>query len=242
MSLVSHGQGAMVRDLLHALAAQADPRVAHVVLTHNIEEAAVDAPAGGWPFEFTELHNARALGFGANHNQAFTRCATPWFCVLNPDIALPDATIWQKLLQAGAGREDVGLAYPRLRNPDGSAQENEREAVTPLALLRRHLLRAGQRRTDWASAALWLVRSTAWRAIGGFDERYFMYCEDTDFCLRLRLAGWRLVAADAHAVHAGSYHSRRSLKALTWHVSSLLRLWTQPPLRLYLAGLAKARQ
>jgi len=61
--------------------------------------------------------------------------------------------------------------------------------------------------------------------MGGFDERYFMYCEDVDLCLRLRLAGLRLVRAPVSVVHAGRGASRRSAVHLAWHVRSLLRLW-----------------
>src|SRR5690606_25635976 len=117
---------------------------------------------------------------------------------------------------------------------DGSRQENEREAVTPAALLRRHLLGRATARVDWVSGAFWVVPAGAWRAIGGFDEGYFMYCEDTDFCLRLQLAGWRLAPAAAQAVHPAARASRRLGAPFAWHIRSLLRLWTRPVLWRYL--------
>ena len=212
-----------------------DGLIGEVVLTHNLPAEAVPAPAGGWPFRFIEVFNSAPAGFGANHNHAFARSSSEFFCVLNPDIELNDPAIWEQLVERG--REPrVGCAYPILLNPDGSRQDNEREAVSPLALLRRHLLKRAQCRVDWVSAAFWLVRASAWREVGGFDERYFMYCEDTDFCLRLQMAGWKLAKVQATAVHDASWSSRQIGAHLLWHLRSMMRLWTQPTLRRYLSG------
>lgn len=214
----------MVVNLLKQLAGQANA-IGHVVITHNLPEQPVEAPEGGWPFVLTEIANTAPAGFGVNHNRAFDRCTSALFCILNPDISLVDAAVWPGLL-ACVREEGVGCAYPALYNEDGSRQENERELVTPAALVRRHLGAGRQRRTDWASAAFWLVPAATWRQLGGFDERYFMYCEDVDFCLRLQLAGLRLARCDATAVHKASWGSRRMGSHLAWHLRSMLRLWT----------------
>lgn len=205
----------------------------HVVLTHNLPADPVAVPATGWPFAFSEVFNPVAKGFGANHNAAFLRCRTDYFCILNPDVELCDPHVWPKLVECVV-QPGVGFAYPVLFNGDGTRQENERELLTPAALLRRHLLKAPQRRVDWVSAAFWLVPTAAWRDVDGFDERYHMYCEDVDFCLRLRLAGWRLERADTAAVHKAGWASRRPGLHLVWHVRSIFRLWGTPHFRRYL--------
>lgn len=233
MSIVSHGHGLLVRRLLAQVAATGARQVARVVLTHNQPDALVPVPPDGWPFELIERFNPVPAGFGANHNRAFGDCATTYFCVLNPDIELLDADIWNQLV-CGAQTPKAGCAYPVLLNPDHSRQDSERAAITPLALLRRHLLRQSEARTDWVSAAFWLVPARVYRQLGGFDERYFMYCEDTDFCLRLQLAGWTLVPVAARAVHPASRSSRRAWRPLGWHLRSLWRLWTGPVLPGYL--------
>jgi N-acetylglucosaminyl-diphospho-decaprenol L-rhamnosyltransferase len=232
VSIVSHGHGQLVEGLLGQLAATGAAEIEQVIVTHNLPAAPI--PRSDWPFALAETFNPQPLGFGANHNRAFAQCATEFFCVLNPDITLPEPAIWQSLLRQ-VRQPGVGCAYPRLQEPDGRPQQNEREAVTPMSLLRRHLFKAAPRRTDWASGAFWVVPTAAWRQLGGFDERYFMYCEDTDFCLRLQLAGWRLARADAFASHGAAWASRRPGRAMGWHVRSLLRLWTSPVLWRYLA-------
>ena len=232
VSVVSHGHDAVLPGLLAQLARNGAGVVGHVIVTHNLPAVPV-RPDPAWPFELSEVFNAAPLGFGANHNRAFGQCSTGQFAILNPDIEAMDAGLWSAL--AGAAQQPgVGCAYPRLLNPDGSVQ-NEREAVTPVALLRRHVLKAPQRRTDWVSGALWVVPAAVWRALGGFDERYFMYCEDTDFCLRLQLAGWQLARVEPTARHAAAWASRTPGRAMVWHLRSLLRLWTRPVLWRYLA-------
>jgi N-acetylglucosaminyl-diphospho-decaprenol L-rhamnosyltransferase len=236
VSIVSHGQGEMVERLLHRLCECHDGWVAHCIVTHNLPAAAIAAPAHGWPFRFTELSNSEPAGFGANHNRAFNHCTSEFFCVLNPDIELPGPELWSALVRQ-AETPGTGLAYPVLLNPDGTRQDNERETATPAALLARHLLKRPRRRLDWVSAAFWLVRSEAYRQLGGFDEKFYMYCEDVDFCLRLRLANWQLRRADVNAVHHAVRGSRRPGRHLAWHVQSLVRLWTGPVLRRYRAAL-----
>ncbi len=238
---MSHGQRNLVASLLGEIAAQRDPLVREVIVTHNLPDAPLAAPAQGWPFAFTEIFNATPSGFAANHNRAFAACRMPLFCVVNPDVELPDPAIWRRLAAAARGPR-VGCAYPRLLNGDGSPQDHEREAVTPFALWRRHVLKRPERRCDWVSGAFWLVPAEAWRAAGGLDERFHMYCEDADFCLRLQLAGFTLAPADAVARHCAQRASRRPGLRMLWHAASLVRLWTHPPLWRFLGTLPKARQ
>ena len=235
MSIVSHDHTDMVQALLRELCNGHGGWIEHVIVTHNIAEPPLQAPAEGWPFRFTELFNNRPAGFGANHNSAFEHCFSEFFCVLNPDVELAGPELWRTLV-AAACEPGIGLAYPVLLNPDGSRQDNEREAVTPIALLRRRLLKQPQRDIDWVSAAFWLVPAQNYRRLGGFDERFFMYCEDTDFCLRLRISGLGLRRVEMAVVHQAMRGSGREVRHLAWHLQSLWRLWRGPVLRRYLAG------
>lgn len=232
VSIVSHGHEDHVARLMLQLSGPSGSMVSRVILTHNLPAQAVPAPEGGWPFAFTEVFNEEPRGFGSNHNRAFDHCGSEFFCILNPDIEMPDDSTLARLLEQAQAPE-VGCAYPLLFNPDGSRQENERELITPAALLRRHLLRRRSARTDWVSGACWLVPSPVWRKLKGFDEGFFMYCEDAEFCLRLQLAGWRLARADVRAVHDAAWASRRVGKPMLWHMRSLWRLWGLPSYRAY---------
>ena len=88
LSVVSHGHGTDVLRLLGDVAQHSARIVEQVIVTLNVPEPDLSAAleAADWPFEVVLLANTARQGFGANHNAAFERCRTAYFCVLNPDI------------------------------------------------------------------------------------------------------------------------------------------------------------
>ena len=230
VSVVSHGHSGLVRSLIDSLVASGGPCVSRVVITSNVPSLD-DFPnvhAEGLRFDVKRTDNAQAHGFGANHNHAFEQCDTDFFCVINPDIEFTSDPFARLVETLSAG--EVGLAYPWQVDEENALLDFERELVSPSAIAQRHLL--GRRYqlqphkpVHWVSGAFMVFKSSVFRELGGFDERYFMYCEDVDICLRMQLAGYRLARADAKVIH---HTRRRTLKTpghLAWHVSSLLRLW-----------------
>lgn len=228
VSVVSHGHDHLLPGLLRQIAETGAGCIARVVLTHNLPPRSIDTEAalvGSWPFELIEIVNPAPAGFGRNHNRAAEQagdCAL--LAIVNPDVAWSDADLW-KALQAAAMRTDIGCAFPRLMNTDGSVQDQVRGAVTPWALVRRRLLHRADTHSDWVSAAFWMVPLGVFRQMRGFDERFHMYCEDVDFCLRLQLRGWLLQGVPEKVVHDASRASHRDPRHSIWHVRSLLRLW-----------------
>ncbi len=233
VSIVSHAHDAWLRRLLQDLLHTAGHLIDRVVITHNLPASAVAHSEPDWPFDLQERFNTEPVGFATNHNRAFALARSPLFCILNPDIALPDPQIWMALANQ-ARNPHAGCIYPKLINPDGTRQDNRRAVPTPWALFRRRVLHRDEQRLDWISAAFWVVPAQLYANLGGLDERYRLYCEDVDFCLRLQLAGWHLVPAQTHAVHDAQRSSHRRWLHLSWHLTSLLRLWTSPALWRYL--------
>lgn len=222
VSIVSHGQLALVLPLLEQLDRYSRAVIDKVLLTLNIPEA--DLLAGrSWGFDVERIENASPKGFGANHNQAFERCGTEWFLVLNPDIRFDDDVLSPLLAQAAA---DAGLLTPRILEPGKTEPEPHRALLTPLKIVGR---KAGYVRPTvpaWIPGLFMLFRSKAYRQVGGFDEKFFMYGEDFDICARTRLAGWKLqVGETLLARHDAQRESHRSKKYLYWHVTSLLKVW-----------------
>ena len=230
VSVVSHGHGPLLRTMLHGMARSCRGSVTRVVLTLNIPEPLPPEPEGGWPFSMDIRRNAHPLGFGCNHNRALEGAAEPFVAVVNPDIVFADTDPFVPLRHA-ASEPGVGCAYPEQVDGRGVPQDAERELPTPRALWRRRVLHRPDRRTDWVNAAFLLFPAPIWKALSGFDERYFMYCEDVDICLRLRLHGWRLAKAPVRVAHVGQRASRRRGAHLAWHVRSLLTLWASPVYR-----------
>lgn len=223
ISIVSHGQLALVLPLLEQLDRYSRAVIDKVLLTLNIPEA--DLLAGrSWDFEVERIENASPKGFGANHNQAFERCGTEWFLVLNPDIRFDSDVLSPLLAQAAA---DAGLLTPRILEPGKTEPEPHRALLTPLEIVGRK--KPGYVRPTvpaWIPGLFMLFRSEAYRQVGGFDEKFFMYGEDFDICARTRLAGWKLqVGENLLARHDAQRESHRSRKYLYWHVTSLLKVW-----------------
>ncbi|MGQ0728154.1 glycosyltransferase family 2 protein [Acidovorax sp.] len=229
VSIVSHGHGSCVQALLTVIGKFSAGIVTRVVLTLNVPEPEPQAPLCGWPFVLDVKHNQVPLGFGANHNKALLNAREQFICVLNPDVQFA-ADPFARLVEMAA-LPAVGCSYPEQVDGAGRLQDFERELPSPWALLRRRMLHRRESRVDWVSGACMVCSSRVWSAVGGFDESYFLYCEDVDLCLRLRLAGLQLVKAPASIVHAGQRASGRSLQHLLWHVQSLFRLWRSLPYR-----------
>jgi GT2 family glycosyltransferase len=236
VSVVSHGQRELVAALLEQLTALCEPDIARVVVVHNLPDADLPKPPGG-AFELVQLHNPKPLGFSANHNLAFGRCVTPWFAVLNPDLEFRFGNPFPALLEAAADPR-LGAVAPILVQPGTLHVEPPRGVVTPMELVRRRL--PGWKppaEPAWLVGAFLFIRAEAFRALGGFDERFRLYCEDVDLGLRLRESGWRILRIEsAKVLHQTQRHSHTSWNYTLLHISSLLRLWGKFALRANLHG------
>lgn len=223
VSIVSHGHWGHIQPLLHQLSTWCAPWIDRVFLTVNVPENLHIAEDLAFPVDV--VHNPHPRGFGANHNAAFARVSTPWFLVLNPDLCIAEDVIGSLLARADA---QAGLIAPRVQEPGRSRPEPYRALVTPLELIRRR--QRGHTPPEipsWIAGMFMLLRTAAYREVRGFDERFFMYCEDVDLCLRLQNAGWKLqVATDTVVQHEAQRDSHSSLRALLWHLGGFVKLWT----------------
>jgi N-acetylglucosaminyl-diphospho-decaprenol L-rhamnosyltransferase len=235
-SIVSHGHGPLLDGLLRQLAARASLAETRTIVTLNLGDEVFDAsryPA----LRLEVVRNAVPKGFGANHNAAFRRCDTAWFAVLNPDLRLTAEEPFTRLLRAAEAQRRVGIIAPRVLDANDQAEDSVRANLTPCSLVRRRLL--GQRAPldaqrpahqgapfFWLAGMCLLINAEALRQVGGFDERFFLYCEDYDLCARMYNAGFAIVLEpEARVIHQAQRDSHRSLKHLRWHVSSLLKVW-----------------
>ena len=231
LSVVSHRQNALVNELLEDVRRVCADRVV-LMHTENVRDTVPLATARpGCPVEV--LVNDQRKGFGANHNAAFRRSRTPYFCVCNPDVRLRSDP-FPALLAAFADLS-VGVVGPLVRSPDGRIEDSARRFPTPWTLLKKAVADrrepdyptgAGVREVDWIAGMFMLFRSDAFRAVSGFDEAYFLYYEDADICRRLRRAGRSvLYVPGSEIVHDARRASRRDLAHARHHLASALRFF-----------------
>jgi GT2 family glycosyltransferase len=231
ISIVSHRHGSLLPPLLSDLQ-NFVPR-AKVIVTVNVPDAGFDETA--WPaVEFR--HNPAPKGFGANHNAALRAASTDWLLVLNPDIRIEPGA-FDRLQHATASMAPVGLFAPQVVDPDGTPQDSARVLPTPSRVISRAWQRITGREppVDAAEQASWfagmflLMRRSAFREAGGFDERFFMYCEDVALSMQFVERGWGIFRVEeAVVVHDARRATLRSWRHLRWHIASYLRLWLRP--------------
>lgn len=176
------------------------------------------------------IQNAGNVGFARGNNQAYAAGAGRYFLLLNPDtICFPGALAGLvKLLdehpRAGAVgplvlNSDETLQYSWARFPTlwseirGKLDRRiEQPKACPLTADETRTL--GPFRADWIGGCCLMVRRAAIEEIGPMDESLFMYCEETDWCMRLHSAGWEVwVNPDSRIVHLGGRSSAQSADA-----------------------------
>jgi GT2 family glycosyltransferase len=168
------------------------------------------------------VHAGRNLGFGGGCNAGAARGTGEAILVLNPDarIAPESVRVLAARLERDAGcaavspliRMGDGLQLSMRRAPSLATAFGEALYVNhlPGAAWATEVVRggyAGARDAEWLIGAALLVRRSAFDQVGGFDERLFLYSEDTDLCTRLRLAGWRLTHEPGAVCQHEGYHS-----------------------------------
>jgi hypothetical protein len=238
VSIVSHGHAGHVRNLVGDLNAIRQTKL-EILLTANAGEFAELARISS-SHVLRVIANPRSKGFSENHNAAFRVARGAYFCVLNPDIRLP-ADPFGPLL---AELQDpcTGVAAPIVVDGRAAVQQSARRVMSPAILALRAL---GLRRSaadapshvlqpDWVAGMFMLFRREVYERVGGFDERYFLYCEDMEICCRLWLSGMKVcVTGNARVVHEAQYASKRHLTYFLHHVRSLIRFWRSETYRSY---------
>jgi hypothetical protein len=152
------------------------------------------------------------LGFCAGNNRAIPATSGRYVLFLNSDTVVTEGAL-DRLIDFADANPDVGIVGPKLLNLDGSLQYSCRQFPnlgagffrnTPLGRLlpknrftTDYLMsdwdHASVRDVDWVSGAALMIRREALDTLKGFDEDYYMYCEDVDLCYRAHQEGWRVV-------------------------------------------------
>jgi N-acetylglucosaminyl-diphospho-decaprenol L-rhamnosyltransferase len=205
--VVSYGSHTLLADTLVATLAT-EPSARAVVVdnyTDDDERQAVVRLAAqhGWAVELPDTN----LGFGGGMNRGVARALADGatrVLLLNPDAVVQPGGL--AALGAALDADPMALVSPVVVRPDGSPFAS---GTTDL-LLRDGTMRATRRRppgsrepvVEWLSGACVAATDRLWRAVGGFDDRYFLYWEDVDLSMRVQRAGGSLaVVEQARAVH-----------------------------------------
>lgn len=192
-----------------------------IVVDNNSGDFSADMVSEEFPWVRLE-RLFKNLGFAGGHNHAIALRKAPHAFPLNSDTIVHPGAL-RRLLDFAHANEHYGIIGPKLLNPDGTLQMSCRRFPNPVAALFRNtpigklfpnnrftraylmedLDHSKQCEVDWVSGAAFLVRKEVIDKVGVFDEAYFMFCEDVDWCWRTWKAGFKVVYyPDAVITHA----------------------------------------
>ena len=221
--IVNWNSGPQLRECLQSFAAVADDDVAARVTV--IDNASSDGSSEGLAtsLPLTVVRNADNRGFGAGCNQGAAGSEADFLLFLNPDTRLMPGSFAQPVRYLRAPEnEKVGIVGIQLVDAAGHVARNTARAPTAWSMVGNSvgLDRLAPRLfpphfvTQWAHdqtrtvdqvmGAFFLVRRSVFEALGGFDERFFVYYEDLDLSVRAHAQGWSSVyLSTAQAFHRG---------------------------------------
>ena len=248
ISVVSHGHSKLINEL------QSIPNLVpkcKVVIKSNL----ANDNFGDWinSEDIYWIDDHYHSGFGRNNNINFNFCRSElgmneddYFIVLNPDVVVDVEEVIRLILSMEAN--DVKLAtinlfkdrdfqtfdnsvrkFPSLYNFSKSFLGFKNSSIIDKSLINESY------EADWAAGSFLAFRAEHYAKLKGFDENYFMYCEDIDICHRSYLLGEKVTYfPELKALHLAKHENRKILSThFYWHVSSVCRfLLTRSDLRL----------
>jgi GT2 family glycosyltransferase len=223
--IVSHNGKRWLDAALGSLFAHADGLDLDVVVVDNGDDGSAAYVEEHFPA--TRTISCANRGFGAANNVALETADARYVLFLNPDTEFLSGSL-ADLVAVLDRRPGVGLVGVRQLSGHGELAPSIRRfpstanmlaeaiGVEKVPLLRRLLgervldpaVYGRETPCDWTSGSFMLVRREALRSCGGFDERFFLFSEETDLCWRLRRAGWGIVHLPLVTIR--HYESERS--------------------------------
>lgn len=185
-------------------------------------------------------------GYGAAHNAVLHNLQSRYHLICNPDVTFPPDLL-SRMVQYMDTHTDVAVLTPRVFNENGTEQHLPKRAPTIRYLLGGKLERLGKRFAQWraeytladehiiaptcvefATGCFMLVRTAYFQQLGGFDERFFLYHEDSDLSRRMLRKGAIVYHPDMKIVHAWNRESSHNMKGILRHIASTVKyfnLW-----------------
>lgn len=220
--IVSYNTRALTLRAVETLLASTSVTPMRVVVWDNASaDGSAEAVRAAFP-AVEVVASAENLGFARANNAVAATAGTPWLLLLNPDTETHPGAI-DALLAFSKANPRAGIVGGRTVFPDGTLNPASAwRRITPWslftqtvglarafprsALFNREAMgewrRDSVREVDIVVGCFLLIATDLWRALGGFDERYFMYGEDADLCLRARRRGYRpAITPDAQIMH-----------------------------------------
>jgi N-acetylglucosaminyl-diphospho-decaprenol L-rhamnosyltransferase len=248
---------------LQSLVGHTDPFPTTITVIDNASaDGTADHVRSRWP-SVQVIDSGGNIGFAKANNIGIRATQSDYVLLMNPDTVAPPGAI-QTLVRGLASHPDAAIAGARLLGPTGFPELSWGAAITPwneakqmlfsrlyLRKIRRIVRKMDRlsrqaREVEWVSGACMVIRRRDLDAVGGLDERYFMYNEDVDLCVEMKKRGRiTLYIAGAEVLHHRGKSApknpelerRRQMSHVAYYEKHLPR-WA-PLLRVYLKATGK---
>ncbi len=201
--IINYNTAQMVNRAVESILKQTGVEVKVLVLDNNSQDNSVEV-LQSFANDIELVINKENVGFGKGVNTLFQQVTTPYIYLLNPDAWLKETNTLARLVDYMENNPQYGIVTTALEdeqgqkafNPHGCTYIGERYIKHPLPELPGDI--------SWVLGASLALPSDVFRQINGFDEDYFVYCEDIDLSIRVRKAGYPIAyLPDLVATHIG---------------------------------------
>jgi len=237
ISIVSHNHFGLIKKI-GSLPLLKNCDFVKVIIRDNVGEKSFDKWCKSYGFKY--ICNDNSYGFGKNNNLNFFDLEITdedLFLVMNPDVSITEESLLS--IQREMVSQNLRLATINLFKDEDFANSdtNIRRFPTLLDFILRFLLNTNDTiidkssidnhsKVDWASGSFLIFSVPTYKRLAGFDENYFMYCEDIDICMRFfKTFGSKVTfLKEIRGVHFAQ-HKNRSVftRHFFWHLKSVFR-------------------
>lgn len=238
VSIVTHNSAKVVKNLLGTLF---ECNTKNTMEVYVVDNGSSDDTVKIVKESFPNVHiiEQENKGFGAGHNAVLSKLDSKYHAIINPDIHFESDTL-SELYSFMEEHPDVAICNPIIHNPDGSRQEVPCKQPKYRYQFSRELEKFGGIFKKWrdeytmrnvptdkpfdvefCTGCFMFIRTSVYKELEGFDDRFFLYCEDADLTRRAMKKGRAVCVTSAIAIHDWERGSGHNFKLLRIHLASM---------------------
>ena len=186
------------------------------------------------------IDTGKNLGFGKGHNYVLPRLDSKYHAIVNPDILIYEDAFSKILKFMDDNYDRLGMVIPRIEDENGALQPVYRRDLTVSDMfIRMFMSRFFKERqayhtmqeknyfvpfqVPFGQGSFLVIKTSLFKELKGFDDRYFMYLEDADLCKRVNQQSRLVYCPYAHVVHKWERGSHKNMMLFSIHVRSMIK-------------------
>lgn len=176
------------------------------------------------------------IGFGKGHNRILNIIDSEYHAIVNPDVLLCEDS-FSKIVNWMDANKEIGMVIPLIVDEKDNRQEVYRRELTVFDMFNRMFLKEAFKgrakkhtmqdmnfkkpfNVPFGQGSFLVIRTELFKKLGGFDDNYFMYCEDADLCKRVNCISKLMYFPDTKVIHKWEKGSHKNKTLLKYHLNS----------------------